>query len=44
MMYKDEGQLYAYAVYGLNLKNDTSNEHYEFINAVHNIATNFRNN
>ena len=44
MTYNDEGQLYAYAVYSLNLEGDTSDEHYKFINAVHNIATNFWNN
>ena len=44
MTYNDEGQLYAYAVYGLNLENDTSKEHQKFVNAVHNIATEFRNN
>ena len=44
MKYNDEDQLYAYAIYGLNLENDSSEEHRKFINAVHNIATDFRNN
>ena len=44
MKYNDASQLYAFAVHGLNLENDSSDEHYKFINAVHNIATDFRNN
>ena len=44
MKYNNARQLYAFAVYGLDLENGCTDEHHKFINAVHNIATDFGNN
>ena len=44
MKYNDATQLYAYAAHSLGLEHDHLEKHHRFVNVVHNIATDFRNN